>query len=349
MTSGDPSTQVACGTGDALNPAAERRRTLAPYLARLAVASTAQQAEPAVPESLPVEGASLELDPWERRVLQQFHGGTDTKGRPWPGLVAEGVAFRAKCLARAAQLEPDAEPQAPQHRAGLVDELIHDAAVGLALMQELQQTIDRLIHESELKIAKGLTDFRNVVGQSVGTMRKLLGSEAFAAATTRAPALVSPPPKEPARAEEPKRKAPEQFKKDLAPVRVVSRRMVRRNLTLWLLMGVLLLSIAGWVVTFVLTRTSYVPPPVLTADQFRHVESFRGVTARPPSLYVMLDAEGWTRMSPQRRREVLDEIGGIAARAGYVGVHARTTDSVPVGQWLKARGVRLFAPPTGGT
>ena len=86
-------------------------------------------------------------------------------------------------------------------------------------------------------------------------------------------------------------------------------------------------------------------PPILTLQQFSHLEIVRGITARPPSLFVRLDAEGWRSSPPAARRELLVEIGIIVEAAGYSGFHARTSDGVTVGQWMKSGGVQLTARP----
>jgi hypothetical protein len=98
-----------------------------------------------------------------------------------------------------------------------------------------------------------------------------------------------------------------------------------------------------------MTGTDYLPPPVLTMENFRHIDAVRVVSARPPSLYVDVDADSWVALRESQRRDLLDDIGSVAAGAGYNGVHARTTAGLVAGQWMKQTGSQVATLATGGT
>ena len=124
--------------------------------------------------------------------------------------------------------------------------------------------------------------------------------------------------------------------------RVISRRKVPQGSQRpWVLATALFVCAAAWGLQTLTTR-HYEPPPLLGVESFARVEAVRAVTARPPSLYVRLDTAAWAGMSEPQRRETLEQIGRIAAEAGYAGVHARTADGVAVGQWPELKGARVF-------
>jgi hypothetical protein len=89
--------------------------------------------------------------------------------------------------------------------------------------------------------------------------------------------------------------------------------------------------------------------PVLTLEQFAHLEAVQRIQARPPSLFVTLHPEGWRQLTPAERRDLITQIGRIAEGVGYFGAQVRTEDGPSVGQWLSKTGVQLWAPSAGAT
>jgi hypothetical protein len=83
-------------------------------------------------------------------------------------------------------------------------------------------------------------------------------------------------------------------------------------------------------------------PPELTLKRFSHLEAVRRISARRPSLYVVLDGSAWQAATPDEKSRLLEEIGQIADQAGYNGMRARTQGAGTVGQWLKKTGVRVI-------
>ena len=104
--------------------------------------------------------------------------------------------------------------------------------------------------------------------------------------------------------------------------------------------------IAAYGVVLVATER---PPalPTLGLAQFAQFKIVKGVVAKAPSLYVVLDGAKWEALPPAEQREMLDGIGEIAAGAGYRGMRARTEAGVTVGQWLQSTGSALV--PQHGT
>jgi hypothetical protein len=338
----DSTVQTSVGTADPAVSNREREEALAPYLAEL-VAGNAAADDSTDPPSLFVDDQCLTLEPWERGVLAKFGSGVDIKGRPWPTLVIQGLAFEAKCLSEVRRFENDEELSSDE-RAGLVDDLITVAAAGVAVFGELQSNIDQLIRDGRMGDAKALGTFRNRVGQSVATMRNLLGSDAFASAEVAAaamPAILGQTATEDTFAEDDdRRRVPMQFKRDAPAVHMIQRNTVEERKPVWLLLAILIVCASAWIVMTV-TQPDYIAPPELTLERFRGIEAIRSIEAKRPSVFVTLDAGAWSRMPRGDRRNVMDEIGHVAERAGYSGAQVWTTDGKTVGRWLKRTGIRL--------
>jgi hypothetical protein len=323
-----------------------REKVLAPYLEHLGLGSGEEARE--IPSVIPAGSLSLELDPREQALLREHPNGVDAKGRPWPGVVAQGIAFRARCLVSRQDLEVDADPQ---RRAELLDSVTLDAAIGIAVVQEMSWCIERRIRDGDSRLSKRLSACRASANHSLAGLRAWLGAECFARAEKLSETLidvdlrpVSPsqpePQAKPETEEAAPRPAPARFERSYAPAKVVySKPRASRRRVVWLssILGLSILALA----VLTLTRPHYTPPPELTLDQFAHVGAVAGVTARPPSLYLSVDAVRWERMSIPDRRAAMEQIAGIVQAAGYEGANVQTTEGVTVGRWSSARGATL--------
>jgi hypothetical protein len=334
QTESDTDTSLNAGVG------LDREKALAPYLGQLTAGG----------------GTNLALEPWECEVLKKFPEGKDPAGYDWPALVAQGLAFGAKCQAREDQFE-DADAAELERLAELGDELIAEMAVGLVLFEELQASVNSLIRSGEMRKVKRLCAFRNKVGQSLAIMKGLIDSESFATASSRATdALAARAELEeeklqsdasPALEETP-HQGPTQYVKDPAPTRMVYRTTVKKRKVIKLLLAVLVVSLTVWIVMTV-KNPSYVAPLPLTIEELNHVVGVRNVESRHPSVYVKVDDKAWTLLSPEQRTDALTEIGRVAEQAGYLGAQVWTTDGLTIGQWLKESGVTLEPNSPGQT
>jgi hypothetical protein len=343
MPLADSTTQVSAGTAEPDVSSCKRDEALAPFFAQLAARDFTEDDDPSISLSISVGGQVLTLDPWERKVVEKFGSGVDAEGWLWPKLVTQGLAFEAKCLSGSGRLETD-EELPPEKKAELVDELITVASAGLAVFAELQSSINRLIGDGRMGDAEHLGNFRNRVGQSVALTRNLLGGDAFARAEAGSAGMLAAPvrtaTKDTSAESDSRRPAPTQFKRDPAPTRMVHRSVVKKRTLVWPLLAVLVVCLAVWIGVTV-TRSSYVAPPELTIEQFRHVEAIRKVEAKRPSVFVKLDRTAWSRIPREEQQDVIREIGIVAERAGYSGAQVWTTDGTAVGRWLKKTGARL--------
>lgn len=100
-----------------------------------------------------------------------------------------------------------------------------------------------------------------------------------------------------------------------------------------------------WLLLVLRTRATVVPPMARFAlSDFRDSAAVTEVVARPPSLYVRVDAAAWGRMTAEARKRLIEEIGAKVAPAGYAGVHVTDGTGRTVARWLRGTGVRIPEP-----
>jgi hypothetical protein len=65
-------------------------------------------------------------------------------------------------------------------------------------------------------------------------------------------------------------------------------------------------------------------------------------------LFIKLDAASWRALAPAGKLELIDSLGRLAGNEGYFGVHVKTNDGRPVGQWMRKTGAELLTTTPGG-
>ena len=329
------------------SPAELRHDALMPFLDQLGAGG--EIGGPEVAATIAVGGYELELGDWERSVLSKAEPGANGGSAVRTRLLAEGLAFQAKCHRLEERFEKGPMP-APHELDRFLDGLVTDAAVGLALQKELQREIDRMVCSGRLSHAKSLTGFRNKIVHFSSGLKIRIGKDAFGRAEERAECLVTPPEKtevlRPALLEE-QAEAPTPYKArtEYAPARPVKSVSPHRTKRLFYVLCVVTAIYGAVIIPIFRTHE----PPALTLTELGGIRAVQSVEARPPSLYVTMDAHDWNAMSSAERREVLQQMADIADAVDYFGIHVRTSDGAPVGEWLKKTGVRLYATTPSAT
>jgi hypothetical protein len=340
-------------------PLATRARILEPYLKRLGIGSDAEGDTRELPAIVDAGDYILELDEWDRTVLRDHASGKDAKGRPWPSLVSEGLAFQLRYIERAAYFDGAEIPELEE--AKVYGHLIIDGAIGITLIDDLQWAINRLIREGQVQIAGRLADFRNAVNQNLSRVRSYGGAEIFARSQAAADELsdgqiqecwpeIAAEPEDQEQPEATARKpspAPQRSrlrrKETAKPLPLSPPRQAEDPTSSRLLSLTAVLIVSGMIWSFLTPRDErFEPPPALTQQDFSHVPSISKVEARPPSLYVTFSAPRWEEMGELQRWRAIEQISTIATDAGYNGAHMRTSEGETVGQWLKRRGVKTI-------
>jgi len=320
-----------------------------------------------IPHFFELAGRPVELGAWERETLKRA---LEPRGKDEGQelvVLAEGVGFQVKCLELIDRFDHGPMPP-PAELPAFLESLVTDVAVGIALEREMQWSMNRAIGKGRLSEAKSLAAFRAKVVQSLSDLKGRIGSAELEEAERRADDLVhleeqtELPGQRALEEEEPiahnwatygERALPtglppwlsEDAAEPLPEPPVESVALESRARHLLLLLVVLLVAYA----VIMLPRVATPGPTILSLEQFSHVEPVTGVSARPPSVYVILDGPRWHAGTPDEQRQWLQELGQIAGESGYTGLSARTHDGVTAGEWMLKTGVRLTPRPAGAS
>lgn len=321
----------------------ERKIVLAPFLERLVELGELGGDDPTQARALGFP-PGFSLEPWERTSLKKaLAGGGDADDR-WPRLLTEGLAFQALCSAqqeqhaggRAAPADDPGEQRDRQTRT---------AAIGLALLEEIQCVIDEKILAGRMGEVKRLTGFRNRVARFVGQIKTGIGAEGIREAEQLAREMNASAESQ---AEEDQTHRPQMIKLDRrrrrgkTPTIVRMRRKKKRSRVGPLLL-VLVASITAWVV-LILPRSFHEELPVLTAEELAFSPVITDVQARPPSLFIDVDGAGWEQMPAAQRDELVRQVASSAEAAGYIGAEFRVVGGRSVARWSQKRGVSMVDP-----
>jgi hypothetical protein len=321
---------------------ARRRQALSPHLEAFDGWCAAQVSGGDVPHFVTLDGHLIELGAWERQVLRQPES---TQGRT-SELLREGVAYQVRCL-ELDQIFSHGPMPAPADLPAFLDRLVVDVAAGHAIVAELQVGVDRMVAEGQLAAAKSLAAFRAKVVRHVGELADHLGAAEQEEASRLAREWVPVPP---TLRSGPRPSTPAGLQEDAPGTpswATYGGRPTPAAAPPWLEeLGVEPLD-PDRAKGESPRRFRSNRPVELSIERFSHLEAVRGITARPPSLFVVVDPSAWHAATVAERVGLLEELGGIASEADYRGVHVRTTQGRAVGQWLAEGGARL-APPAPG-
>ena len=337
---------------------------------------------PELPDRLRFNGMEIPLEAWEHNLLLGNFGGETAV---LLAHFAEGIAFRAISGSRLNRLEE--ELPKPQELDRMRAEMTEETAVGMALQQELQRDVDRLVGKGEMGDAKKLTGFRRKIDQALAQLEQRIGVQAREQAQARSVDLLTPrdigklerkrvpPPVETGltledlyelerkleqdiAAEPPEPTADELFEAGLreqeegAPAavtwHVAETRTAYPARRFRLLLLLLVVCVVACSVVFFKTRED-APPPRLGMAKFQHIPAVLDVTPRPPSLFVRVKASKWSALPTEEQTQLVEELGRIAGESGYHGVQIKSSDGTNVGQWLRKTGARLMVASEGAS
>jgi hypothetical protein len=331
---------------------AERRAAIEPFLELVGKSPVSTDADRGTTQVL-LGSRVIQLDAWEFSVLtkglsRRSDGSREVEIDDWPVHLAEGVAFQARYLSHLSCLQ-DGPPPAPSELKTLRADLIVDAALGLALQEEMQRDVNNLVAVGALEEAKKLTSFRHKIGQGVGRLKEIVGEIGFAEAEARATQIVAPAPRQPRLAAEPDdlHERPAQFRRDLGHAPVKHLQIERRDR-----LRPLLLTLAFCVLAygfFFFTAREAPGPPAIDPAIFLHVDGVQRVDVRAPSLFVTVHAKDWRELTDEGQLELVGSVGAIAEKNGYSGAHFRSTAGVTVGEWLAKTGVKIVPSGSDGS
>lgn len=348
-------------------PAFDRSLFLAPYMGILETA-LAQHVDSEAEGDLVMTfaGDTVTLGEWERGIADQVFGASERTNNAALRIV-ESLALEAKIkedLARhriatslqVPRIAGDAadgttdEPtevvrvKAPAH---VQDEIKRDAALARALLSELQRVIDASVVGGNMKAARQLNQFKPNLHHALNDLRELLDADERRETEELATSVIVfpedaqlpdiKPPKKKQRRQEASDDIAMTMKPSL-PLTAYDKRRVRMMVLAF--SGLCLLWLA-----LTVPRLMREEMRAFTAEDFHHIRGVHAVVARPPSLFVTLDAGVWASLKDRDRKQLIDDIAFDVQRAGYSGARFTTQNGTTVAQWLRARGTEMVAPP----
>lgn len=339
-----------------------RADVLGPYLSRLG--SLAEHRDESKESSfIHVGEKKVVVEPWERtHLLGALYEPAAGEEHAWRNVLADGVAFRTRCLVDLGEIEDGGQPAGET-----ADRLIVDIALGLCLMEETQQAVNLLVLGGKLDDAKNLTKFRHKIGRALNDLKETAGEDVSERAVELVPAL-APDVAERAAKEKAAKKEKDTAQlleeaarlereaenarlgitdqdqaPNLAAIGATAQKIKSKVPILLTIMVVLAAAAAG--VHFWLLAPSGPQIDPLTRADFTSVPELTTVTARPPSLFATMSYDSWRGMTPDMRAERVESIGRIASREGYTGALLKADSGKALAQWLQKSGVTILDHP----
>jgi hypothetical protein len=338
-----------------------RDAALGPYLSMLERLSE-HRAEGTRDSTIHVGERTVDVEPWERAHLL---GALDEQGEAddlaWRRVLADGVAFRTRCLVDLDGVGDDAESGNAE-----TERLLVDVALGLRLMEEAQQAINLLVLGGKLEDAKNLTRFRHKIKRTLDDLKGRVGEDATRRAEAMAPEMA--PDMAPKVAP---KVAPDRAEREVGrePVRQAERRPVagppedpepgfvpqaperKRRALMPILLVILVLcggALAGlefgWIDPGLLPPWEKQVEPLTLADLTRFPQ-LTAVDGTALSLFAEMPYAQWRSMKPNGRTAMAEDLARVVKEAGYTGMLLRAETGKPLADWIPETGVRILDDP----
>jgi hypothetical protein len=262
-------------------------------------------------------------------------------------LVVHGVALKMKIASDRARLRQVLTVRS--HDLYIAQaELMLNAAMGMALMREIQHAIDEEVRCGRMAPAKQWNELKNDLNGAVAATRRMLADSERQWAEALSDTMTDRPRDADVALD---RYAPlmqqlaveERERERLARARSRAREaLAKLPSRTELLVAALAVTTAIWLGFVKLPDHFATGLPALTVEDFPRNDGFLEVVARPPSLYATIDGDIWHGLDQDSRRHLVRTVSSVLLTFGYSGVHLKTEDGRPVAQWLLQNGVTLI-------
>jgi hypothetical protein len=327
-----------------------RQRAIAPYSKKLEELYTRWIGAGAAagPLEIRLYESLLTLDPWESErigiYLSKEHDPDDSCSQ----IIVQGVALLLKSASDIDQMMSAAD-LSEERLYALQAELMLDTAIGMALLREAQKAQSDLVLGGETARAKKLSRFQHKLRNSLADVKKMIGESERERADLVTDGLTDEPRQEGASLDKmtldsaAARAAEDYERLKVQKVKQKTRAALSKlpSRTDLLIYG-FLLSLALWLGAVKLPQVSRMEPHLLTLTDFQGGGIFLRVDAKPPSLFMEVDAAAWSRLNAANRLKLIETTGSVLAANGYTGVLLRTERNRPLAQWLRGRGATLI-------
>jgi len=318
----------------------QRAQALAPYLKRLRGAI-------AIPDNPTPVIAEITNDPWIRSQVEPVFRGETKEMSGTFGLVTHGCAFLIKCHTDVELLRTTGELSSHTLYT-LQAELMLDVAIGSAILREFPPAIEQAVAEGDMAHAKGLSLFGHRVRKELAEAKQVIADSEGRKVDELVDKLTDQPREE----QEQAPSAPQQAPQEVEDISERRRRWWRRRKEIAaqvrpptrteLLVLTLACALVAWATLVKIPQLLDPGPKLIGAGDFPGTLLVQ-VEARPPSLFVSLDAAAWDAADAAGRESMIDEVASVPLiHDDYRGALIKTSDGRPVAAWARGSGVRML-------
>lgn len=329
---------------------------LLPYLDRTkAFVDSQEREEQAV--TLACGSRTVKLPPWQSQALWHLADGKVLDFGAVDGLGVEAAALQLAVLETLDTLgrEDLDEPT----RLAAQDDLARLLGLVHSTVERLRAVTNAAVLHGRTEESKRLTACRSSLAETVREARRLHDS-VVPVEDAQAPAPVHPdhglaaplPPSTasdapPAEATE--EEAEEETEEPGHPhhgITALRRRRREAERVRRKRIKILSLVLGGlaaiWLLAVMLPAALSSKMRVFRPDDFRSWPAVVRVVARPPSLFLVVEADRWKQMELSERERVVKAIGDLISPEGYTGVAISSSDGEVVGRWLRNTGATVI-------
>jgi hypothetical protein len=330
---------------------ATRQRAIASYLGELEqlYAKWSCSSDDDGPLKIRLHQSLLILDPWESDQIRLYYESATPPEAGCPAIVAQGAALLLKSASDMNDVMSQSSSSEEQLYA-LQAELMLDTAIGMALLREAQKAQNDLVRGGEVAQAKTLSRFQHKLRNALADVKKMIGESERERADQITDHLTAEPRQESASPQKlsmnsAAAEAAEQY--DRLKLQGKLKKRARAALTLLpsrtdLLIYALLIALAAWLGAIKLPQVAVNEPPLLGLTDLQGEGIFLQADAKPPSLYLEVDAAAWSELSAEAQMGIVESVGDLLAANGYSGALLRSAKKRPLAQWLQGRGAALL-------
>lgn len=331
--------------------ALRRRRMLEPYMLRLQDIQAREKRDGPFGAVIEIQGIEVPLDSIAVYDSDSQVGalpeGSDSE------LVLQSLALLMKSEADETRLRNGAA-RTVNDLYTLQAELMLNSALGTALLREILNRIDDLVQKGALQSAKKLSKVQHRLRGLVRELNRSIDesnrgrAEHLASDLTEhvekpaAPLETEGIPETSAenldREKTPRRKRDRPARKERA---AAGTQPAGGNLRTPILLTLVGIALVVWMLSATLPQLASHEQKELSRADFISSAPIVELVARPPSLYVTLDAKTWASYDAAHKRRLVEDMGSVLLTNGYWGLLLRTPDGRPVARWLVNGGSRL--------
>lgn len=331
-----------------MNPA--RQRAIAPYLVKLEqlYAQWAEEHHTDGSMEIRLYESLLSLDPWETEQIRIFIENGRMPDAGHTVILSQGVALLIKCAADIHSMM-SAVGSSEERLYTLQAELMLDTAIGQALLRETQKAQSDLVRGGDVEQARKLSSFQHKLRNSLIIAKKMIGESERERAEQITDHLTAEPRQESASLDKltmdsAAARAAEDFERAKARDLKSRARAALSSLPSRtdFLIYCFLLVMAVWLGAVKLPQISRIGPPSLALEDFHGNGIFLDVDAKPPSLFMKVDAAAWRELDAGKRLALVEMAGDVLAANGYSGALFMTGRNRPLAQWLKEGGATII-------